>query len=154
MTPWASSTFVVTSDWEDKIDEFMDKACAEGGYLSNRDWTRRVAKDSYARFQDLVSWGVPFPRDEEGNYKKLGLGGAEFPAIWMTDDDATGSWVSPLRAMTNSEGGEVPGFGFGLNADFEAHAGRAPLYRGEMDCPENAIFVSPEKRTPVLTSWG
>jgi NAD-dependent dihydropyrimidine dehydrogenase PreA subunit len=23
-----------------------------------------------------------------------------------------------------------------------------------MDCPREAIYVSPEKRTPVLTSWG
>jgi succinate dehydrogenase/fumarate reductase flavoprotein subunit len=31
----------------------------------------------------------------------------------------------------NAEGNELPENGFGLNADFEAHAGRAPLRRGE-----------------------
>jgi len=24
----------------------------------------------------------------------------------------------------------------------------------EIDCPEKAIYVSPEKRAPMLTSWG
>lgn len=24
----------------------------------------------------------------------------------------------------------------------------------EIDCPVDAIYVSPEKRTPMLTSWG
>lgn len=24
----------------------------------------------------------------------------------------------------------------------------------EIDCPEDAIYVSPEKKSPVLTSWG
>jgi NAD-dependent dihydropyrimidine dehydrogenase PreA subunit len=24
----------------------------------------------------------------------------------------------------------------------------------EIDCPENAIYVSPEKKVPYLTSWG
>lgn len=42
-----------------------------------------------------------------------------------------GLWLSNILPMTNSEGNLVPGFGFGLNADIEAHAGRAPLYRGK-----------------------
>lgn len=24
----------------------------------------------------------------------------------------------------------------------------------EIDCPEDAIYVSPEKKSPMLTSWG
>jgi NAD-dependent dihydropyrimidine dehydrogenase PreA subunit len=24
----------------------------------------------------------------------------------------------------------------------------------EIDCPQDAIYVSPEKRSPLLTSWG
>ncbi len=40
-------------------------------------------------------------------------------------------WLQNLQPMTNAEGKTVPGFGFGLNADLEANAGRAPLYRGE-----------------------
>lgn len=24
----------------------------------------------------------------------------------------------------------------------------------EIDCPEDAVYVSPEKRTPMLMSWG
>jgi len=42
-----------------------------------------------------------------------------------------GIWLSNISPMTNAEGSSVPGFGFGLNADIEAHAGRAPLYRGK-----------------------
>ncbi|MBN1624989.1 MAG: FAD-binding protein [Deltaproteobacteria bacterium] len=42
-----------------------------------------------------------------------------------------GIWLSNILPMTNAEGDSVPGFGFGLSADIEAHEGRAPLYRGE-----------------------
>jgi succinate dehydrogenase/fumarate reductase flavoprotein subunit len=238
MTPWANTTFVVTPDWENKIGKVIDQAHVGGEYINNRDWTKRVADESYARFQDLISWGLPFLKDEKGDFKRLTLGSEAFPGIWMGSDDQHGAWVRPLRdksqkvgvhilekimivdlikqdgrvvgaigisgntfdlvvikakatvicmgaggfkpvggwpmgdltddgqimaykagaeitgkefedfhngmvrrtgsiylppmaAMTNVEGSPVPGMGFNLNADFEAHAGRAPLYRGK-----------------------
>jgi succinate dehydrogenase/fumarate reductase flavoprotein subunit len=39
-----------------------------GEYLNNRVWTEIVFKESYARYQDLVSWGVEFNKDENGDF--------------------------------------------------------------------------------------
>ena len=35
-------------------------------YLNNREWTEIIFKESYARYQDLVSWGVQFKKGEDG----------------------------------------------------------------------------------------
>jgi succinate dehydrogenase/fumarate reductase flavoprotein subunit len=42
--------------------------------------------------------------------------------------------------MTDAEGKPVPGFGFGFNPDIEAHAGKAPLYRGKKEVFSNVAL--------------
>jgi succinate dehydrogenase/fumarate reductase flavoprotein subunit len=42
-----------------------------GEYINNREWTEIVFKDSYARYQDLASWGVEFLKDEAGELRKV-----------------------------------------------------------------------------------
>ena len=44
----------------------MDHINTNGEYTNNREITETVVKDSYARYQDLVSYGVEFLRDENG----------------------------------------------------------------------------------------
>jgi succinate dehydrogenase/fumarate reductase flavoprotein subunit len=96
-TPWASSTFVISPDWENKSKELMKQAYIRGEYLNNRDWTERVARDSYARFQDLLSWGIPFLKDEKGEFLKIALGNQVPPLRWWEFGDFKGDWVEPLR---------------------------------------------------------
>src|SRR4030042_6247241 len=54
-SPWAHGTMAVSPDLENKIPEMMKQAFIGGEYLNNRDWTERVIRESYARFQDLLS---------------------------------------------------------------------------------------------------
>ena len=238
MSPWPHGTMAVPPDREDKIEELKKQAFTGGEYINNQTWTERVIRDSYARFQDLLSWGQPFLKDEKGDFVKpmqgnkeqegrlwaledgpgswakslrnqpekmgvrilekimivdlikqdgavigaigitrnnwdlyvfkakatvicMGSGGFKPVGGWPMGDltadghimayragaEITGKefedfhngmtrreggiWLSSILPMTNAEGNDVPGFGFGLNADFEAHAGRAPLYRGK-----------------------
>ncbi len=238
MSPWPHGTMAVPPDRTDKIEELKQQAYIGGEYLNNRTWTERVIRESYARFQDLLSWGQPFLKDEKGDYVRpmqgnkeqegrlwaledgpgswakslkkqpqkmgvrilekvmivdlikqdgrvigavgitrnildlhvfrakatvicMGSGGFKPVGGWpmgdLTSDghvmayragaEITGKefedfhngmsrrkggiWLSSISPMTNAEGNNVPGFGFGLNADLEAHAGRAPLYRGK-----------------------
>ena len=238
MSPWGHGTMAVPPDRPDKIQELKEQAYVGGEYINNRTWTERVIRESYDRFQDLLSWGQPFLKDEKGDFvkpmsagkeqdgrlwaledgpgswakslrkqpEKIGVrilekvmivdlimqGGAVTGAVGITRDsfgllifrakatvicmgsggfkpvggwpmgDLTsdghimaykagaeitgkefedfhngmtrregGLWLSNILPMTNAEGADVPGFGFGLNADLEAHAGRAPLYRGK-----------------------
>jgi len=37
-----------------------------GEYINNQEWTEIVFKDSYARYRDLVSWGVEFLKGNDG----------------------------------------------------------------------------------------
>ena len=41
----------------------ISKTCE---YVNNPEWTEIVLKDSYAIYQDLVSWGVEFEKNEDG----------------------------------------------------------------------------------------
>jgi succinate dehydrogenase/fumarate reductase flavoprotein subunit len=66
-TPWASCTEVFNPEWGHKLDAWMDQVNTMGEYVNNREWTEIVLKGSYARYQDLVSWGVEFLKDKEGN---------------------------------------------------------------------------------------
>lgn len=44
----------------------MDHINTNGEYVNNREFTETVIKDSYARYQDLISYGVEFLKDEHG----------------------------------------------------------------------------------------
>jgi succinate dehydrogenase/fumarate reductase flavoprotein subunit len=68
MSPWAHGTMAVPPDREDKIEALLKQAHTGAEYLNNREWTDRVIRESYARFQDLLSWGQPFLKDEKGDF--------------------------------------------------------------------------------------
>jgi succinate dehydrogenase/fumarate reductase flavoprotein subunit len=67
--------------------------------------------------------------------------GKEFEDFHNGMTRRTGSiWLSGLSPMTNAEGQQVPGFGFGFSADSQAHAGKAPLYRGKDEVFSNVAL--------------
>ena len=59
-TPFASGTAVFNPEWDHKLDDWINQANTIGEYINNREWNRIVFEESYARYQDLVSWGVKF----------------------------------------------------------------------------------------------
>ncbi len=65
-TPFAGRTAVFNPEWGHKLEIWMDRITTDGEYLNNREFTETVIKDSYARYQDLISYGVEFLKDENG----------------------------------------------------------------------------------------
>ena len=68
-TPFAGDTAVFNPEWGHKLDEWMNQVSTIGEYVNNREWNEIVFKESYARYKDLVSWGVQFTK-ENGEPKR------------------------------------------------------------------------------------
>lgn len=56
----ASWFAVFNPEWGHDFCTWMDLLTGIGEYLNNRDWVEIILRESYARYRDLVSWGVPF----------------------------------------------------------------------------------------------
>jgi succinate dehydrogenase/fumarate reductase flavoprotein subunit len=65
-TPFASSFVAFNPEWGHKLDTWMNFLNGVSEYVNNRYWTEKVLLDSYAIYQDLVSWGVEFRKDKDG----------------------------------------------------------------------------------------
>ncbi len=76
MTPFAHGFAVLNPEWGNDLNAVMEQINYSGDSLNNRDWTEIVFKNSYDRYQDLVSWGVEFARDENGEINKSGAPGS------------------------------------------------------------------------------
>ncbi len=59
-TPWAGGFVVYNPDWGHDLDSWLNQVNTFGEYLNNREWSKIIFKDTYARYQDLISWGVKF----------------------------------------------------------------------------------------------
>jgi len=59
-TPFAGGCAVFNPGLRHKLDALMDHVSTVGEYVNNRVWTEIVFEDSYARYKDLISWGVKF----------------------------------------------------------------------------------------------
>jgi succinate dehydrogenase/fumarate reductase flavoprotein subunit len=69
-SPFATSFTAFNPEWGDKLDAYMNYLNHVSEYVNNRYWTEKTLKDSYARYQDLVSWGVEFNKDGDGKVLK------------------------------------------------------------------------------------
>jgi len=65
-TPFAAHYSIFNADWGDDLDAWIEQVNRTGDYVNNRVWTEMAFKESYARYQDLVSWGVEFHKDGNG----------------------------------------------------------------------------------------
>jgi succinate dehydrogenase/fumarate reductase flavoprotein subunit len=68
-SPYAYWFAVFNPTWGHNLNAWMEHVNTIGEYVNNREWTEIVFKDSYDRFQDLISWGVEFQKDEKGEFK-------------------------------------------------------------------------------------
>ena len=59
-TPWARAFCLFDTERGHKMDAWINQVNINGEYINNREWTEIAFKDSFARYQDLVSWGVDF----------------------------------------------------------------------------------------------
>jgi succinate dehydrogenase/fumarate reductase flavoprotein subunit len=56
--------------WGLDLNACMNAIHTKGEYLNNHEWTEIVFKDSWQTYQDLVSWGVEFPVEEDTKFVK------------------------------------------------------------------------------------
>ncbi|MBW1766840.1 MAG: FAD-binding protein [Deltaproteobacteria bacterium] len=75
-SPYAFWYVVYNPEWGHDLKPWMDYVNSLGEYLNNRGYTERVFKESYDRYQDMVSYGVEFMLGEDGKPK-----GYTFPGI-------------------------------------------------------------------------
>ncbi len=59
-TPWATEMAVFNEKWGDSRGRWLEYCLTNGDHLCNRPWLEMLFDDSYARYEDLASWGLPF----------------------------------------------------------------------------------------------
>ena len=66
---------VFNPEWGHDLDAWVEQVSKTGEYVNNREWTEIVLKDSYDRYQDLISWGVEFVKEKDGKlyFKRRGV---------------------------------------------------------------------------------
>ena len=79
---------VYNPDWGHKLDTWLSEHADRGEYMNNPEWTNTSCKESYDRFQDVVSYGVKIPKTPEGElvhpFRPLGHHSQEgIDAIWL-----------------------------------------------------------------------
>ena len=52
-------------DWGHSLEASLNAISRNGEYLSNREWAEVIMDDSWATYQDLISWGVEFPIEND-----------------------------------------------------------------------------------------
>ena len=82
----------VMADGEDSFEEHVRDTMAAGGGLCEEHVVRRVVKQARERTRELIDWGMPFDRaDQGGGELSLGReGGHGRPRILHADGDGTG----------------------------------------------------------------
>lgn len=69
---------VFNPEWGHNLNEWMAQIAKAGDYMNNPEWTEITLKDSYDRYQELLSWGIPFLKGEDGQPIKTRIGALEF----------------------------------------------------------------------------
>ena len=69
-SPYADG-FLSFNPEENNLQEAMDYAARMGEYLNNREFTRVALEECEDRFNDLVSWGVEYYKNDDGSPRKL-----------------------------------------------------------------------------------
>ena len=73
-SPWPHSYCVFNPEWGHNLNDWMDHINIAGEYVNNQEWTELIFKESYARYQDLISWGFEFLKDERGELHRSKVG--------------------------------------------------------------------------------
>jgi len=72
-SPLACGHLVFNPDSDD-LDAWMAQFSRLTEYVNRPEWIKIVLEESYARLQDLVSWGVEFKKDKNGDILSSGTG--------------------------------------------------------------------------------
>jgi succinate dehydrogenase/fumarate reductase flavoprotein subunit len=62
---FAADFMVFRKDWGDDTKAWLDQFSRIGEHVADRHWDEILLKESYDRYQDLISWGVPFYKQDD-----------------------------------------------------------------------------------------
>ncbi|MDR1509537.1 MAG: FAD-binding protein [Synergistaceae bacterium] len=57
---FARDFMLFKEEWGDNFGEWMEQFSKIGEYIADQRWDELIIRESYDRYRDLVSWGVPF----------------------------------------------------------------------------------------------
>lgn len=60
----ASWFAVFNPDWGHDLNRWINFITKMGEYINNREWIKVILTDSYMRYRDFISWGIPFASQE------------------------------------------------------------------------------------------
>ena len=95
-TPYARSFMAFNPDWGHNLDVWMDYINKTSEYVNNRYWTKVTIRESYARYQDLVSWGVHFRTDQDGQPIRSSMPPGVTDLL-LIDEETKGEYALILR---------------------------------------------------------
>ncbi|MDR1330591.1 MAG: L-aspartate oxidase [Tannerella sp.] len=97
----ASVTNLITDNFEKHIEDTM----IAGDYLSDRSAVEMVVRNAPQQIGELISWGVDFDRDEDGNFDLHREGGhSEFRILHHKDSTGAEIQDSLIRAVKRHPG--------------------------------------------------
>ncbi|MDR1623814.1 MAG: L-aspartate oxidase [Tannerellaceae bacterium] len=97
----ASVTNLISDNFEKHIEDTM----IAGDWLSNRETVELVVRNAPRQIKELISWGVDFDRDEEGNFDLHREGGhSEFRILHHKDSTGAEIQDSLIRAVRRHPG--------------------------------------------------
>ncbi|MBW2030683.1 MAG: FAD-binding protein [Deltaproteobacteria bacterium] len=67
-TPFAKHFGVFNPEWGHDLEGWMNQVRFIGEYINNPEWTEITLKESYARWKDMLSWGVEFYKYDDGEF--------------------------------------------------------------------------------------
>jgi len=105
-TPYARGFMAFNPAWGHMLEAWMNYINKTSEYVNNRYWTEITITGSYARYQDLVSWGVPFKKDKNGQpLRRLAPPGVTDNL--EIDDENRGDYAQILRKQVLKSGVKI-----------------------------------------------
>jgi succinate dehydrogenase/fumarate reductase flavoprotein subunit len=104
--PYTGSFMAFNPEWGHKLDDWMNYINKTSEYVNNRYWTEITITESYARYQDLVSWGVPFQQGDDDRPIRYPAPPGVTEALRF-DEKARGDYAQILRKQVLRSGVKV-----------------------------------------------
>lgn len=95
-SPYAGSFMAFNPDWGHKLDDWMNYINKTSEHVNNRTWTQITIEGSYARYLDLVVWGIKFKQDADGQPMRFPAPPGVTDTIRF-DEESRGDFAQVLR---------------------------------------------------------
>lgn len=105
-TPYARSFMAFNPDWGHRLDAWMNYINKASEYVNNRYWTEITIRESYARYRDLVSWGVRFKTGPDGQPIRSPAPPGITESLEI-DDSTRGEYALILRKQVLESGARI-----------------------------------------------